>query len=102
DEVEALLARELAGFDFGNRNGSSEPIGARIINWRTLTDNDAADAWGPLREWVEWMTTRYNIPLSVIPDCWWKHGALVEELSALHIAHQAAFDDSDSGFGPIS
>mgnify|MGYP004504021007 CR=1 FL=1 len=27
---------------------------------------------------------------------------LVEELSALHTAHIAAFDPSDTGFGPIS
>ncbi|GAA3920856.1 hypothetical protein [Microbacterium invictum] len=100
-EVEALLARELAGFGFGDRHGSSEPLGARIINWRGLADDDAADAWVRLREWVEWMTVRYNVAVSVIPQCWWKHGGLVEELSALHIAHQAAFDDSDTGFGPI-
>ena len=35
------------------------------------------------------------------PPCWWKHGHLVEELSALHTAHTAAFDSSDAGFGPI-
>lgn len=35
------------------------------------------------------------------PVCWFKHGDLVEELSALHLAHTVAFDTSDAGFGPI-
>ena len=52
-----------------------------------------------LRDWVEWFTVRYDVPVSVVPNCWWRHGALVEELSALHVAHLAAFDASDAGFG---
>jgi hypothetical protein len=58
--------------------------------------------WTALREWVEWFTTRYNIPFSTVPICWWQHDALVEELSALHTAHLAAFDPADTGFGPLS
>ena len=37
----------------------------------------------------------------LVPDCWWKHGAIVEELSALHSAWLASFDETDSGYGPI-
>ena len=50
---------------------------------------------------MEWFTVRYRIPESIVPNCWWKHGHLVEELSALHTAHVAAFDTRDTGFGPI-
>lgn len=83
------------------RQESSAPIGATTINWRRLEDAKAAPEWEQLREWVEWFIGRYNIPVSVVPDCWWKHGALVEELAALHTAHDAAFYTSDNGFGPI-
>lgn len=101
DDVDALLARELSGFDPLSRFGDSSPIGGFVINWRELTDEDAAAKWEALRSWVEWFTTRYNIAVSVVPPCWWRHGTLVEELSALFTAHLAAFDVSDAGFGPI-
>jgi len=101
DEIEARAGADLAGFDPTNRAGSSEPLGVHVVDWRRLSDRDAALEWAMLRIWVEWFTVRYNIPISVVPPCWWKHGALVEELSALHIAHLAAFDTSDAGFGAI-
>jgi hypothetical protein len=72
-----------------------------VVDWRTLKDADAPTAWNALREWVEWFTVRYDIPESMVPACWFRHSHLVDELSALHAAHLAAFDVSDSGFGPI-
>lgn len=84
------------------RAGDSAPItGGNGVNWRTLPDENAAERWTLLREWVEWFTVRYQIPISTVPDCWWQHGALVEELSALHLAHNASFHPSDTGLGPI-
>jgi hypothetical protein len=84
-----------------DRAGSSRPIGASTVNWYTLTDTDAGPAWAALRAWVEWFTVRYRISESVVPVCWFKHGQLVEELSALHTAHTASFDSTDTGYGPI-
>lgn len=80
---------------------SDDDIG-RVVNWRELDDNQARAEWVALRSWVEWMTVRYNIPVSMVPACWWQHPALVEELSALHSAHEAAFDERDTGFGPVN
>jgi hypothetical protein len=73
-----------AGFTapHASRNVSSEAIGAHIVDWYTLPDTNAADEWERLRRWVEWVTVRYNIPQTVVPVCWYQHGALVEELSA--------------------
>jgi hypothetical protein len=101
-DIERLIAQELVGFNPAHRAGSSAPIGAVVVNWRNLPDEDAAQTWAKLRDWIEWVTVRYNIPLSLIPNCWYQHAALVEELSALHTAHTAAFDESDAGYGPIS
>jgi len=100
-DFDDAIAGAMTGFDPLYRDGTSAPLGAEIVNWRRLDDQDAPRAWQRLREWVEWFTVRYDIPLSTIPDCWWKHPALLEELSALHTAHDAAFDTSDAGFGPI-
>lgn len=101
EDVDALLAQELSGFDPNSRDGGSALIGGLVTNWQALSDAEAKGRWQALRAWVEWLTVRYNIAVSVVPDCWWRHGPLVEELSALHTAHLAAFDPSDSGFGPI-
>lgn len=100
-DVDDLIAGQMSGFDPGNRYGDSTPIGARVVNWYTLDDADAPEVWNELRAWVEWFTIRYRISDSMVPDCWYLHEPLVEELSALHTAHVAAFDPSDTGFGPI-
>ncbi|WP_396655607.1 hypothetical protein [Microbacterium sp.] len=100
-DPDELIAAQMSGFDPGDRHGSSGLIGTEVVNWRTLDDAKARAAWNALRSWVEWFTVRYRISESVVPDCWYLHGHLVEELSALHIAHVASFDASDSGYGPI-
>lgn len=84
-----------------NRNGSSEVIAAHIVNWRTLRGPTTPLEWVALRSFVEWFTVRYHVPISVVPNCWWRHGPLVEELSALHTAHTVSFDSRDTGYGPI-
>ncbi|QIZ97789.1 hypothetical protein [Leifsonia sp. PS1209] len=76
-------------------------LGIAVINWRTLDDADAPQVWAELRDWVTWFTHRYNLPIRKIPPCWYKHGALVEELSALRTAWLVSFDSLDAGYGPI-
>lgn len=99
EEIESIISTQLAGQPLLNH--PSEPTGVPPVDWRHLSDADARTAWAALRDWVEWFTVRYSVPISVVPACWWKHGALVEELSALHIVHQASFDTNDTGYGPI-
>lgn len=76
-------------------------LGITVINWRTLEDTDAPQVWNELRDWVTWFTHRYNLPIRKIPPCWYKHGALVEELAALHTAWLVSYDSLDAGYGPI-
>jgi hypothetical protein len=101
EAAERAFAASFTARPKASRTVSSEAIGAHVVDWYTLSDGDAAKEWEALRRWVEWATVRYNIAQSVIPACWYQHGALVEELSALHTAHRAAFDSSDAGLGPI-
>ncbi|WP_439593809.1 hypothetical protein [Microbacterium sp.] len=84
-----------------DRDESSEPIAADIINWRYLSSGEAGQVWADLRDWVEWFTVRYHVPPSIVPNCWWQHEQLVEELTALYTAHVVSFDDADTGLGPI-
>lgn len=100
-DVDDALAAETTAFEPSARPTDSTRLGAKTFNWRTLGETAAGSAWDALREWVEWFVVRYNVSDRIVPVCWYKHGELVEELSALHIAHGAAFDTSDTGFGPI-
>ena len=52
------------------------------------------------RSWVRWLVTRYCLDHREIPPCWAEHGDLIEELSALHTAHQAAYDPTGPASGP--
>ena len=102
-----LYARDAAEVPPRPAGAGEDPGGSKwgdgaSTNWRTMQDVQARDEWNALRDWVEWVTVRYNIPISMVPTCWWRHEALVEELSALHCAHRAAFDAADSGNGPLT
>lgn len=103
-----LFAEDAAGvpplpdkYPSARVSAPSSVIGGRATNWRAMTDAQAPEEWASLRDWVEWFTSRYRVPVSTVPTCWWKHGELVEELSALHCSHRAAFDPTDNGNGPI-
>lgn len=100
--VEDLIAGlDLDPFDPLARGGSDPPSGTRAIRWRDLPLELAWVEWRTLREWVEWVTARFDVPITLVPNCWWKHPALVEELSALHVAWRTAYDKQDTGLGPI-
>jgi hypothetical protein len=99
--IDELLSSLPDQWQHDANSHDSEMLGVSIINWRNLTDADAPETWTQLANWVTWFLRRYEIPQRKIPTCWYKHGALVEELSALHTAWIAAFDRLDGGYGPI-
>ena len=99
--LDDLVASLAEGWEDQAPRQSPGMLGIRVINWRTLEDEDAPEVWTDLRDWVVWFTHRYNIATRKIPPCWFKHGALVEELSALHTAWLVSYDSLDVGYGPI-
>jgi hypothetical protein len=54
--------------------------------WHKLTAEQAEKRWLELRNWVEWLVVRDNIGSKEIPDCWYVHDGLVDELEALRWA----------------
>ena len=65
------------------RLAGATPGASEQPDTRDSTRRDAAVAGQELVTWVQWLVTRYE--LNNIPECWTKHGALVEELDALRI-----------------
>jgi hypothetical protein len=58
--------------------------------WHALTRREAAGAWTTLTTWVDWLTDRYQLT-DTLPGCWYRHGALIEELDALRAAWTNAY-----------
>lgn len=58
--------------------------------WREIDRHEAARLWEELLDWVNWLRHRYQLG-SRIPACWYRHEAIVEELTALMAAHTAAY-----------
>ena len=73
----------------------------RPVVWRQLDAQAAAAAWGELDALVRWLARRYSLDHRDVPPCWFEHGHLVEELSALRTAHRASFDPAASAMAPV-
>jgi hypothetical protein len=61
------------------------------VNWRDISDEDAAIEGKELHEWVSWLVPRYQLPASAVPRCWFRHGPFIEELSALRTSWMLAY-----------
>ena len=70
--------------------------------WRYASPAQKKRLWGQLREWVDWVNGRYfSTSWESIRPCWFRHPAVVEELTALWAAWEAAYrapDDGGEGF----
>jgi len=61
--------------------------------WRGLGPGRRRELLTELREWVDWLITRYELrgEAQTIPPCWYRHPVAVEELTALMVAWHAAY-----------
>jgi len=71
------------------------------IDWRRVPAHAAPAEWAALDTWVRWLAARYALDHRELPPCWFRHGAVVEELSALRTAHAIAFHPTQPATGPI-
>lgn len=86
------------------------PTQPRSITWRinpadperTLDAATAEATWNELRDWVEWLVERYALDHRTVPPCWFLHGALVDELTALWGAWQVAYSPMASPADPAN
>ncbi len=94
---------EIAQNTSGPRTAGGEgpPPGAPV-NWLLLEQADRATLWPRFVDWVLWLADRYEIANDQLPRaCWFLHGAVVEELTALWTSHASAYQgEEDSGAAP--
>ena len=67
-------------------------LGPSIVTsgWQQMPAALAAHAWPQLVAWVEALIDRYELH-EQLPTCWYRHGAMVEEVHALHVAWIGAY-----------
>ena len=71
------------------------------VDWRRIPAHAAAAEWAALDTWVRWLAARYALDHRELPPCWFRHAAVVEELSALRTAHASAFHPTQPAPGPL-
>ena len=78
-----------------------EPFPPPPVCWPTLDEEKAEAAMTALTTWVTWLADRYGLDHRTVPLCWPQHGALVEELAALHGAWNAAYAQTAGAAAPL-
>jgi len=92
--------------------GRPRPAGARpvtattarkaraVVWWAEATDEELDNFRRSLERFVEWLIAVYNVPATVIPNCWQDHPDLVHELWALERLHHRTHADPNDPSGP--
>ncbi|MGH3263977.1 MAG: hypothetical protein ACRDNS_18515 [Trebonia sp.] len=84
--------------DLGSLGGAWQPA---PVCWKHLDRATARREWAALAEWARWLVGRYALTPRTVPPCWYRHGTLVEELSALRTGWLAAFAPDAPGSGSL-
>lgn len=64
--------------------------------WGFLTRDEAAQLWGELQWFVDYLITRYPFSSDVrVPPCWYRHTVAVDELTDLYAAWRHAYCSGD-------
>lgn len=85
NEIDAMLAERPAGGSWC---------------WRYLDAYERVALFTELREWVDWMSDRYDVR-SIIRPCWFHHGPVVEELTGLYVAWRATFVEVPRAYSDV-
>lgn len=64
------------------------------FTWRYLDSEQSRALWAELIDWTTWIRDQYQLDTK-IPPCWYRHGPVVEELSALMAAWTDAYYRGD-------
>ena len=89
-EVESLWAI-VSGLKAGRSTPGMVDLDVTMTRRTLPTDGDPVNM-AALCEWVDSLVVRYASTGDWLRPCWWRHGFVVEELAALHVAWLAVFD----------
>ena len=101
DDYEDAISEVDPIYDEDQEPVEDPPAPPAPIQWSLLTAEEAELEWYALNEWTHWLRKRYGLPVAVVPPFWYRHGELVEELSALHLHHLGCFHKDQDGSAPL-
>ncbi|GAA2720379.1 MULTISPECIES: hypothetical protein [Streptomyces] len=80
---------------------SARARGAPVV-WHKVKEEERAELWTEFTAWVIRMADTYELTTEQLPHaCWWEHGAVVAELTALWTGWESAFgNEEDAAAGP--
>ena len=95
----AAKKQGASGDDGGN---DSTRVPGSPITWNKVKNEDRAELWAEFAAWVIRMADTYELTTEQLPHaCWWKHGAVVAELTALWTGWESAYgNEEDAAAGP--
>lgn len=81
----------------------SQPIGPPLpIMWSAHTPDEQHHLLAELKLWVTWLIGHYRLDGRYVPNCWTEHWELIEELSALRLAWEAAYATTSHADAPLA
>ncbi|MET8676077.1 hypothetical protein ABZW18_00330 [Streptomyces sp. NPDC004647] len=97
---DALSIRGSAGSG-GGPDADARTPGAPVI-WHKLEVADRVKLWADFTSWVIRIADEYELTTEQLPHaCWWEHGAVVAELTALWTGWESAYaSEDDAAAGP--
>lgn len=102
---DAGSVRRAAGGPGSGGEGAGE-AGARApgapVVWHKLSADERGALWIEFAAWVVRMADQYELTTEQLPHaCWWEHGAVVAELTALWTGWESAYgNEEDAAAGP--
>lgn len=78
------------------RKRSSHDADIELVVWQRLSPERQAQELEKLAVWVDWLVVRYASTGEWLRPCWWRHGFVVEELSALCTAWRGIYESVET------
>jgi len=100
--MEALAERleqvEQRGTPARPAGGDAESDGPALPEWSWvgLDPGVRAERLRELHQWVTWLVDTYQVPTGQLPDCWYRHGSMTADLTALRAGWTAAYLDPEA------
>ena len=95
NEITDAYADLLARIESTQPTADSDSASPASWCWRTLGPEATEELTAQLHDWVSWLRSRYPLAKKIAP-CWNQHPEIVEELTALWLAWQAAYEQDNA------
>jgi hypothetical protein len=95
NEATDTIADVLARLEYLEASPSNSSTTPAAWCWRDLGPHAQTELMAQLAAWTAWLRHRYPLARK-IPGCWAQHPELIEELTALWLAWQGAYQQPDA------